>query len=63
MKFKADTFTESMFAQAVALSQNGKMKSTIHCGGNSIYILNMDNTILLKMKCNQKFSTALFLFR
>ena len=55
MNLKIDNLTETLFAQAVALSQNGKMKSTIHCGDDEIFILNMDNTILLKMKSRQKF--------
>jgi hypothetical protein len=47
--------TETMFAQAVALAQSGKMKSTIHAFGNTIYILNMDNSILIRFDSVQKF--------
>jgi hypothetical protein len=47
--------TETIFAQAVALAQNGRMKSTIHAYGNEIFILNMDNTILLRFDSPQNF--------
>jgi len=52
---KIEGTTELMFAQAVALAQNGKMKSTIHCGGREIFILNMDNTIWLRFQSPQDF--------
>lgn len=54
--------TEVMFSQAVALNQNGKMKSTIHCGENNIFIFNMDNTILLKYNSPQKFEQSFSFF-
>jgi len=52
---KIEGTTEMIFAQAVALSQNGKMKSTIHVGGKEIFILNMDNTIWLRFISPQEF--------
>lgn len=52
---KIDIVTELIFSQAVSLSQNGKMKSIIHCGEEEIFIQNMDNTILLRFQSPQKF--------
>jgi hypothetical protein len=52
---KIDPITEKMFAQAVALAQNGNMKNTIHCFGKEIFILNMDSTILIRFKSPQEF--------
>lgn len=54
--------TETMFAQAVALTQNGKMKSTIHCGEDNVYILNMDNTILMRFQSPQVFEEKFSFF-
>jgi len=59
---KIESMTEAMFAQAVALAQNGKMKSTIHCGGNEVLIQNMDNTILIRFKSMQVFDTHFSFF-
>jgi hypothetical protein len=47
--------TELMFAQAVALAQNGKMKSHIHAEGNVLFIANMDNTLLFRFETDQTF--------
>lgn len=55
MKIKIDSITEAMFAQAVALTQSGRMKNTIHVGENKVFIKNMDNTILIQFTCDQKF--------
>lgn len=38
---------ESIFAIAVALSENERMRNTIYCTGNSVYVMNSDNTVLL----------------
>jgi len=54
--------TELIFAQAVSLSQSGKMKSTIHAGKKSIFIINMDSTILLFFKSHQEFSDPFSFF-
>jgi hypothetical protein len=54
--------TEMMFAQAVALSQAGRLRSTIHCGGETVYVLNMDNTILLNFKSTQAFPETFSFF-
>lgn len=47
--------TELMFSQAVSLAQAGRMKSSIHAYQNAIYILNMDDTIILKFKSDDSF--------
>lgn len=39
---------EGIFAHAVAMEQSGKLKSTIYCLENEIFILNSDNTVLLR---------------
>ncbi len=57
-----DSLTEMMFSQAVALAQNGRMKSTIHCKGDEIFILNMDNTILLRYQSPQEFDEPFSFF-
>lgn len=38
---------ETIFSHAVALSQSGRLKSTIYANDNEIFILNQDKTILL----------------
>jgi len=50
-----DATTERVFSQAVALAQQGRMKSSIHVGFHEVYILNMDNTILIQNKILQEF--------
>lgn len=57
-----ESVTENMFAQAVALAQNGRMKSTVHCKDKSIFILNMDNTILIRFKAPQVFDSPISFF-
>lgn len=59
---KINNLTEAMFAQAVSLAQNGKMKSTIHCGGNVILVQNMDSTILLGFETDQMFDEEFSFF-
>jgi len=39
---------ERIFAHAAALQQNGRLKNTIYCFKNRVYILNQDHTVLLK---------------
>lgn len=39
---------ESIFAHAVAMEQSGRMKSSIYCIGSDIFILNAENTVLLR---------------
>jgi len=41
---------EDVFAHAVALTQSGRLKSTIYCRGRVIYILNQDHTVFLKFR-------------
>jgi hypothetical protein len=52
---KISSATETKFAQAVALAQNGRMKSTIHLKGDDLFILNMDSTILIHFGTSEKF--------
>lgn len=62
MKIKITDRTEIMMAQAVALSQNGMMKSTIHAKGKDLFILNMDDTILIQFQMDQEFPQAISFF-
>lgn len=39
---------ETIFSQAVALNQSGRLRNTIYCIDSEIFILNSDNTILLR---------------
>ena len=39
---------ESIFAQAAALQQSGRLRNTIYCMGRKVYILNQDHTILIQ---------------
>lgn len=61
MKIKITDRTELMFSQAVALSQNGMMKSTIHAQ-KALYILNMDDTIIIYFEMNQEFPEPVSFF-
>ena len=61
-KIKVTDRTELMFSQAVALAQNGMMKSTIHANGDKLFVLNMDDTILIRFKMNQEFPQAVSFF-
>lgn len=49
---------EEIFSQAVALEQSGRMKNTVFATGDTIYILNFDQTILLRFKLRK--SEAVF---
>jgi hypothetical protein len=44
---KADSYLESIFSHAVALSQNGRMRNEIYCKGRTVFIANFDNTVIL----------------
>jgi hypothetical protein len=59
---RIESRTEAIFAQAVALAQAGRMKSTIYVGKGAVYILNMDSTILLRIPCPQAFDTPFAFF-
>ena len=59
---RIESRTEAIFAQAVALAQAGRMKSTIYVGKGAVYILNMDSTILLRIPCPQVFDTPFAFF-
>ena len=41
---------EEIFAHAVALSQNGKLRSQIHCTGSLIYVVNQDQTVIMRFR-------------
>ena len=41
------TIKETVFSHAVALTQAGRLKNTIYCGGSEIFIFNQDKTVLL----------------
>lgn len=62
MKTQIEASTAGMFAQAVALAQNGRMKSTIHVGGKYVFIKNMDNTLLMRYKSAQVFEEPFSFF-
>lgn len=42
--------TEEIFSHAVALDQSGGMKNTVYATGKEVFILNYDNTILLRFR-------------
>lgn len=52
---KISSYIEAVFSIALALYQSGRLRSTIHCGKNYIYILNMDNTVLIRYELKEKF--------
>ena len=39
---------ERIFDHAVTLQQNGRLRSTVYCIGKKIYILNQDQTVLMR---------------
>jgi len=39
---------EAIFTHAIALHQSGRLKNTIHCKDDKIYVLNSDKTVLLR---------------
>ena len=45
---KISNLVEEIFAQAVALDQNGGLKNTIYAIDGEVYILNYDHTVLLR---------------
>lgn len=46
--YKINKRIEDIFSIAAALQQSGKLKNTIYCIKDRIFILNQDNTILLR---------------
>lgn len=62
MKIQISKRTELMMAQAVALAQNGRMKSHIHGSGPELYVANMDNTIIISFSPDMSFPAALDFF-
>lgn len=47
---KVSERVETLFSQAAALHQSGRLRNTIYCHGDCVYILNQDNTVLLRFK-------------
>lgn len=47
---KISSITEQIFSHAVALDQSGNMRNTIYATGKEVFILNYDNTILLRFR-------------
>lgn len=47
---KISNKTEEIFSHAVALDQSGGMKNTVYAIGKEVFILNYDNTILLRFR-------------
>lgn len=45
---KVTNKVETIFAQAVALNQSGRLRNTIYCIGSEVYVMNSDNTVLLR---------------
>lgn len=41
---------EDIFAHAVALEQNGRLRSTVYCIGLRVFILNQDQTVFLRFR-------------
>ena len=41
---------EEIFAHGVALDQSGKLRNTIYCEGSEVYVINSDQTVLLKFR-------------
>ena len=50
---------EAIFAHAVALSQEGRLKNRVYCGGRTVFILNTDKTLLLRFDSPVEFSEPL----
>ena len=45
---------EAIFRHARALHQSGQMKSTIYASGHTVFILNMDNTVILRFVVSKR---------
>jgi hypothetical protein len=59
---KIDDRTEKLIAHAVGLAQNGRLKSTIHMVGRRVFVLNMDGTILMRLKSELVFDDPVSFF-
>jgi len=46
--YKANKRLQDVFAHAAALQQNGRLRNTIYCYKQYIYILNQDDTVLIR---------------
>lgn len=45
---KVNQRLENIFSHAVALQQSGRLRNTVYCLKNRVYILNQDQTVLLR---------------
>jgi hypothetical protein len=45
---KVNLRIEKIFAHGAALQQNGRLRNTIYCNKNFVYILNQDHTVFLR---------------
>lgn len=45
---------ETIFAYAVALDQSGRLKNTIHCKDNRVFVLNNDSTVILNFTLSNR---------
>jgi len=50
MTTKISDLVEGIFANAVALDQNGGLKNTIYAIGSEVFIMNYDHTVLLRFR-------------
>jgi len=45
---------EAIFTHAAALHQSGQMKNTIYASGHTVFVLNMDNTVMLRFLVSER---------
>ena len=50
---KVNQRVENIFAHAVALQQNGRLRNTIYCKKMKIYIVNQDQTVILQFRLRE----------
>jgi hypothetical protein len=62
MKIKLKDRTEYLISQAVALDQSGMMKNTVFGFSEFLFIVNFDDTILLRFMMDEKIPEALAFF-
>jgi hypothetical protein len=60
---KINNKIENIFAHAVALDQSGRLRNTVYCLNNLIFIMNSDNTVLLRFELNENVFEAPVSFR
>lgn len=52
--FRVTDRVELIFSHAVAMSNRGRFKCTVHCKGYYVYIYNMDHTVLMRFTVSQR---------